>query len=244
MLEWGDTAEEIYAVGKNIRDETSGDCPPIVVMVSGGMDSAVLLGFAKFMKPDNRIIGLSFDYGQQHDKETIAARELGWYYDIDVKTINIGHLAGYFRTALKKDSDIEIPDHAKTGVIPPTYVPFRNAVFLSIACGYAESWDYKKVFYGANAVDYSGYPDCRPQFVDAMNSVTQSYECGIEVDAPIIKLSKSEIVKLGNKLKVPFEKTWSCYRGNRLACGKCPSCELRLKGFEEADSADPISYEI
>ena len=242
MLEWGDNAEDIYGCARNIREE--GVMPSTIIMLSGGMDSATLLGLACYMGTDSRIIGLSFDYGQQHDKETIAARELGWYYDIDVKTINIGHLAGYFRTALKKDSDIAIPDHAKTGVIPPTYVPFRNAIFLSIACGYAESWDYEKIFYGANAVDYSGYPDCRPQFVDAMNGVIQSYETRIDIQAPIIKLPKSEIVKLGIKLGVPFEKTWSCYRGNTLACGKCPSCELRIKGFEDADSADPVSYEL
>jgi len=239
MLDWGHDAEDVYATLKSLkRDKENNN---ILVVLSGGMDSAVCLGLADYLKPE-KIGCISFDYGQPHDKEIIKARELGWHYQCDVRTINLHGLADNFRTALKKNSDIAIPDHSKAGVIPATYVPFRNAIFLGIALGYAQSWGYDKVYYGANAVDYSGYPDCRPAFVDAFNMVAYSYETTIQVEAPIIHLSKADIVRLGNNIAVPWDKTWSCYRGEAKPCGKCPSCEYRIKGFEEAESLDPIAY--
>ena len=240
---WGEDANQVYRVGSEIRSlsQHEGEAHSIVVVLSGGMDSATLLALAHYMKPE-KMIGLTFDYGQRHDKEIEKAKELGWHYEVDVRTIPLNGLAAIFRTALSKSSDIAIPDHAREGTIPPTYVPFRNSIFLSIALGYAESWGYDKVFYGANAVDYSGYPDCRPAFLDSMNMVAYSYDTKISVEAPVMYLSKSEIVKLGSVLKVPWEKTWSCYRGEHQACGKCPSCEFRIKGFKEADIKDPIAY--
>ena len=244
MPQWGTTADEVYGKIHAINAGVDMGLPDqsIVVILSGGMDSATIFALAHKLNPE-KLIGLTFDYGQQHNSEILKARELGEHYDTDVRTINISSLASYFRTALKKDSDLAIPDHAKSGVIPPTYVPFRNTVFLSIALGYAESWGYGKVFYGANAVDYSGYPDCRPEYVNAINDVVAQHHVRISVEAPIIALSKKEIVKLGNKLEVPWEKTTSCYRGGEKACGKCPSCEYRLKGFEENGIPDPIAYE-
>ena len=155
MLDWGHDEEDVYKTLKEMkRDET-----PIntLIVISGGMDSAVCLAIADYLKtPDTTIGCITFDYGQPHDKEIIYARELGWHYDANVKTINLHGLADNFKTALSKASDIYIPDHSKQGVVPATYVPFRNSIFLTIACGYAESWGYKRIIYGANQVDYSG----------------------------------------------------------------------------------------
>ena len=237
MIEWGKDYEEVL----ERTNKVSKDYGNILVILSGGMDSATCLAIANRIHPE-KVTALTFDYGQIHTKELISARELGWHYDIDVRTINLNGLASNFKTALAKDSDIEIPDHASAG-IPATYVPFRNTIMLSIALGYAESWGYRHIFYGANIIDYSGYPDCRPDYVDVMNMLPYVHNVRIEIEAPIIYLSKSDVVKLGNELNVPWEKTWSCYRGERKACGKCPSCEYRLKGFNEAKMIDPIAYE-
>jgi len=243
ILEWGKTADEVFENATAIRNLIAGFTPPAVVIISGGMDSAVCLALAKYINP-SKLIGLTFNYGQLHERETSSAKQLGWHYETDIRTIDISKLADNFRTALKKDSDIAVPDHAVEGTIPPTYVPFRNSIFLTIAMGYAESWGYQKVFYGANAVDYSGYPDCRPEFVEAINHLAfaQTHDGTFKVEAPIINLTKKDIVELGNRLGVPWEHTWSCYRGNEIACGKCPSCELRLKGFEAAGIPDPLRY--
>jgi len=133
--------------------------------------------------------------------------------------------------------------------IPSTYVPARNTVFLSLALAYAETLDADAIFIGANAVDYSGYPDCRPEYIQAYQKLaslaTRKGVQGktIRIEAPLLHLTKAEIIKTGLQLKVPFADTWSCYRGGRQACGKCDSCILRLKGFQEAGVKDPLSYE-
>lgn len=237
MIEWGKNHEEILEYIKEHKNNYGN----ILIILSGGMDSATCLAIAKQLKPE-KVTAITFDYGQLHNKEIIKARELGWHYDVNVRTINLNNLADNFRTALKKDSDIAIPDHAQTG-IPSTYVPFRNTIMLSIALGYAESWDYKHIFYGANIIDYSGYVDCRPEYIDVMNMLPHIHNVKIEIEAPIVYLSKGEVVRLGESLGVPWDKTTSCYRGNTQSCGKCPSCEYRLKGFKEANVNDPLPYE-
>jgi len=143
--------------------------------------------------------------------------------------------------------DSKIDDIGKT--IPSTYVPARNTVFLSIALAYAETIDADAVFIGATATDYSGYPDCRPEYIEAFQNLVdvatkKSVEGGgIKINAPLLHMSKAEIIKKGLRLGVPFEKTWSCYKGEKRACGRCDSCLLRLKGFKEAGFGDPIQYE-
>jgi len=133
--------------------------------------------------------------------------------------------------------------------IPSTYVPARNIIFLSLALAYAENIDADAIFIGANAVDWSGYPDCRPEFINAFKKVIETgTKSGIEgrkidIKAPIIDLPKSEIIKRGMELGAPLELTWSCYKGGEKACGKCDSCLLRLKGFKEAGHKDPLKYE-
>ena len=123
--------------------------------------------------------------------------------------------------------------------MPSTYVPGRNTIFLSYAISYAETIKAKKIFLGINAVDFSSYPDCTPQYLKAMQQVMKSLNNGIELCAPIERYSKAQIIKLGTKLKVPYEKTWSCYNGKNKPCGKCDSCKLRAKGFKEAGINDP-----
>ena len=237
MYNWGDTAEKVHGTIEDNR----GEFEKVLVILSGGMDSATCLAAAAACSND--VPGaITFDYGQTHTKENVCAREIGFHFDTDVKTINLNNLAGNFKTALSKDSNIEIPEGA-TEDVPPTYVPFRNTIMLSIAAGYAESWGYTDIFYGANIVDYSGYPDCRPSYVDKMNQVLDEHNCEIQIHAPICYLTKSDVVLLGTELKVPWDFTWSCYRGGQHACGKCPSCEYRIKGFSEAGIPDPIVYD-
>ena len=132
--------------------------------------------------------------------------------------------------------------------IPRTYVPARNTIFISIAAAYAETVNASTIFIGANAIDYSGYPDCRPEFFNSMEkTINLGTEYGIKngfaINAPLQYLTKGDIVKLGRKLKVPYELTWSCYNGRKKACGKCDSCLLRLKGFMDANDIDPVEYE-
>jgi 7-cyano-7-deazaguanine synthase len=123
--------------------------------------------------------------------------------------------------------------------IPSTYVPGRNTLFLSYALSFAQSQNAKNIFIGANALDYSGYPDCRPQFIDAYNGLLKSLGLNIKVLAPLLHLTKAQIIKLGTKIKVPYQYSWSCYNGLKKPCGKCDSCKLRAKGFAQAGRKDP-----
>ena len=222
-----------------------------VVLLSGGMDSATVLGIAHAGGYD--VLALSFNYGQRHGRELDAGARVASYYGVDrfVMSLNFG---GMLNSALVGAGNEEktIPNYTGSpthkGEIPPTYVPSRNIVFLSIACAIAESIGASIVFAGMNALDYSGYPDCRPEFVAAFNEMLKKgSKAGIagklEVRAPIIGLSKAQIVKLARSLGVPLQLTWSCYRGGGKACGTCDSCALRLKGFKEAGVTDPIEYE-
>ena len=240
MIDWGETA---LSVMSRIDDFKHKEPKNILVILSGGMDSATCLAIAKEVTMHGgKVEGITFDYGQQHDKEIICAREIGWEMQADVHTIDLHDLASNFKTALKKDSDIEIPDGVVEGV-PDTYVPFRNSIMIAVAAGYAQSWGFDTIFYGANIIDYSGYPDCRPEYIQQMNDVIHTHDEHLNLEAPILYLNKAEVVKLGTHLNVPWDKTWSCYRGGQYACGKCPSCEFRLKGFIEAEIADPLVYE-
>ena len=237
MNDWGTTAVDVMNHVDSMYPRN------ILVILSGGMDSATCLAIAKkIAKKDGKVEGITFDYGQQHDKEIICAREIGWEMEAEVTTIHFNDLAGHFKTALKKDSDLEIPDGVVEGV-PDTYVPFRNSIMISVAAGYAQSWGFSHIFYGANIIDYSGYPDCRPEYIQQMNDVIHTHDEGLSLEAPILYLNKAEVVRLGTELNVPWDKTWSCYRGGLYACGKCPSCEFRLKGFIEAEQHDPLVYE-
>ena len=218
-----------------------------VILVSGGLDSATVLAFAK--EQGYECYALSFDYGQRHNSELKAAERLAKDYGVsDHKTIKLG--MGEFGGSALTDSDIDVPTEQAKG-IPVTYVPARNTVFLSIALGWAEvlgAWD---IFIGVNAVDYSGYPDCRPEFIKAFENLANlATKAGVEnggfkIHTPLINLSKAQIIQKGVTLNVDYSKTVSCYQANQKgeACGECESCRLRKQGFEKAKQQDTTLYQ-
>lgn len=217
-----------------------------VVLLSGGLDSTVSL--AQALKDGCEVTALSFRYGQKHSKELVSAEQICKHYSIEHEIIDLN--LSSFRSALTRD-DIKIPIDRKGDLksIPITYVPARNIVFLSIAVGLCESIDADRIYIGANIVDYSGYPDCRPEFFEAFeNMISKGTKAGVEgntiqIVTPILESSKADIVLLGKELNVPLHMTWSCYTGEEKACGHCDSCQIRLKGFEEAGFKDEIKYE-
>jgi 7-cyano-7-deazaguanine synthase len=194
---------------------------------------------------------LTVDYGQRHQRELEAARSMARHVGVDHKVVRVD-LSAFGGSALT-DTSMAVPSSEPDGgfgsEIPLTYVPARNTVLLSMALSWAEALDADAVFIGANAVDYSGYPDCRPEFLEAFGEVarlgTRRGVVGvpIRIETPILRETKSGIVRRGVDLGVPFQHTWSCYRGRPKACGTCDSCRLRLKGFAEAGAVDPLVYE-
>ena len=220
-----------------------------VCLISGGIDSCVSAYFAK--SKNFSIYALTFRYGQQHKKEIISAKNIASYLGVkDHIFLNIDF--SKFGGSSLTDSSLNIEDNRDINEIgndiPSTYVPARNTVFLSIALAYAESIGAKDIFIGVTASDYSGYPDCRPDYIKAFQKMANlATKSGIEgkiikINTPLINKSKNEIIDLGQKLKVPFDKTWSCYKGEKKACGKCDSCQLRLNGFKKSKLKDPIEY--
>ncbi|MEO1078382.1 MAG: 7-cyano-7-deazaguanine synthase QueC [Pseudomonadota bacterium] len=217
-----------------------------VVLVSGGLDSTTVLALAR--RDGYRCYSLSFDYGQRHRAELNAAERISSAYpDVVHKVVrlNLDAIGGSALT----DDDIAVPEEASEG-IPVTYVPARNTVFLSIALGWAEVLDASDIFIGVNAVDYSGYPDCRPAFIDAFtelaNVATKAAVEGrrLRVHTPLMQMGKDEIVRLGAELGVDYAETVSCYQATDagLACGRCDACRLRREGFERAGLPDPTRY--
>lgn len=223
-----------------------------VVLLSGGLDSSTTLAIAR--EEGFEIYAISFDYGQKHRFELEAASRLADAFDVKQHvTIKID-LSAFGGSALT--SDIEVPKDRSVdqmeAAIPVTYVPARNTVFLSIALGWAETLNCSDLFIGVNAVDYSGYPDCRPQFVDAFSRLANlATKTGVEgtakwrVHAPLVHLTKAEIVQKGTELGVDYAMTHTCYDPNEagLACGHCDACQLRLQGFEQAGLTDPAPYQ-
>ncbi len=214
-----------------------------VCLLSGGMDSCVSAFVAK--NEGYTIYALTFNYGQRNRREIEFAKEIAKALEVKEHLIINADLRSIGGSALT--GDMEIPEKGEG--IPPTYVPARNTIFLAYALAYAEARNADAIFIGANAIDYSGYPDCRAEYIQAMQKVANiGTKRGVEgksikIIAPLINLSKAEIVKKGVELGAPFEKTWSCYRETEKACGRCDSCRLRLKGFKEAGIKDPIEYE-
>ena len=218
-----------------------------VVLLSGGLDSATVLAIARSEGRD--VYAISFTYGQRHSIELEAARRVAKAaavaehveYPIDLRVFGASALT----------DDIDVPkDVAGAEGIPITYVPARNTIFLSIALGYAEVREAEEIWIGVNAVDYSGYPDCRPEFVDAFQRVILTgTRSGVErgrprIVAPLLTMSKADIIRCGVRLGVDYSMTHSCYDPDALgrACGHCDSCLLRKKGFDEAGVRDPTRY--
>ena len=219
-----------------------------IVLLSGGLDSATVLALAR--SEGYACHCLSFDYGQKHAAELQAAAQVARLLGASqhrVASIDIGAFGGSALT----DNQLAVPDASATGAgIPVTYVPARNTVFLAYALGWAEVLDASAIFIGVNSVDYSGYPDCRPEFIQAFQQLARlATKAGVEgqpveIKAPLLLMTKGEIIKQGLELGVDYGVTLSCYRPNDAgeACAKCDSCTLRLAGFAEAGADDPVKY--
>lgn len=215
-----------------------------LVVLSGGLDSTVCMGVAGRDGAD-RVLAVTFDYGQRHRVELERAAAVAKHYGAEQLVVPID-LTGWGGSALT-DASIDVPDAdtVAADTIPVTYVPARNLIFLSLAMGIAEARDADAVYIGVNALDYSGYPDCRPEFVRSFAATAAlALKRGVEgnpvdVRMPLVDLTKAQIVRLGVELDAPLELTWSCYRGMETPCGTCDSCVLRAKGFAEAGLADP-----
>src|SRR5260221_14469086 len=220
-----------------------------VVLLSGGLDSTTALAIVCHERFE--LHTLSFDYGQRHQREVEAAAAVARRYGVQKqKTISID-LRALGGSALTDDFDVP---HARSleemaREIPITYVPARNTIFLSFALAYAEVTGVDDLFLGINAIDYSGYPDCRPEYLEAYERManlatkaTTQDGRRFHIHAPLLHMNKAEIIRKGIELGVPYELTWSCYEGGELACGTCDSCLLRLNGFAEAGLRDPIGY--
>lgn len=226
---------------------TTGAKPLGIALVSGGMDSLVM---AEFCTRESELALLHVNYGQRTESKELSCFHAAAEY-LKVPTprrlvVDIGYLARIGGSALTDDRiDVPKADLAREE-IPVTYVPFRNAHLVAIAVSWAEVIGAKNIYIGAVAVDSSGYPDCRPEFFEAMNEAIRRGTregSGIVVKAPFVHLMKKDIVLMGKSMGVPFERSWSCYREGEKACGTCDSCALRLRAFAEAEVPDPLPYE-
>lgn len=219
-----------------------------VILFSGGLDSATVLAMAQHQ--GYACYTLGFDYGQRHRAELVAGARLSaemGAVEHKVVKLDLSTIGGSALT----DSNIDVPEHVDNAQgVPITYVPARNTVFLSIALGWAEVLDARDIFIGVNAVDYSGYPDCRPDYIAAYERVANlATQSGVEgkalrIRTPLMELSKGEIIRAGTQLGVDYSLTVSCYQANSSgeACGKCDSCFLRKQGFDAAGVVDPTAY--
>ncbi len=221
-----------------------------VILLSGGLDSSTVLYQA--LADGCECCAISFDYQQRHRKELNSAREVAKKAGVVEHQVIKFDLRQWGGSALT-DNSIDLPQERSleemSQNIPVTYVPARNTIFLSFALSYAETIAAVRIYIGVNALDYSGYPDCRPDYIQAMQSVfrlgTKQGREGnpINIVTPLIDLKKTEIIQLGNKLGVPWDLTWSCYSGGDVACGVCDSCRLRLAAFAELGLTDPVEYD-
>ena len=216
-----------------------------VVLLSGGMDSATCLAIAA--RDRAPVHALTILYGQRHAREVRSARALARRFRVAHHTVLKLPLGPLLDSALTRRTQRLPRGGAHRGRIPSTYVPARNTILLSVALGYAESHRLGAIYLGANAIDYSGYPDCRPEYLRAFERLARlATRAGvadgwrIRILAPLLRRSKAQIVELGDRLSVPWELTWSCYAGGREPCGRCDACRLRARGFRLAGRRDPM----
>lgn len=217
-----------------------------VIVLSGGLDSATCMGIAK--DKGYELYPITFHYGQKHDREIEQAKNIADFYQVqEHRLVDISFFSDLGGSALT-DENIDVPEGEASEDIPSTYVPARNMIFLALASAYAEVIGAELIFIGVSSVDFSGYPDCRPEFIASMNETVNlatkqgMSESKLSIEAPLSFLSKKETIELGMRLGVPYELTTSCYNGDEKACGVCDSCLLRLRGFAEAGLNDPIEY--
>jgi 7-cyano-7-deazaguanine synthase len=213
-----------------------------IVLLSGGMDSAVTAAVAR--RENEEVIALNAYYGQKHSVERECARKLVGLLKLDgYIELDLSFIFTHMRSSLLRLSNIPIDDNQPKNEVGATYVPGRNSIFLSIAAGIADSMGAQFVYYGAHQEDHAGYPDCRAEyFVAIRDALRLGTKNEVVLKAPFITKPKSYIVRTGIELGVPFEHTHSCYRGERPACGTCPTCQIRLQAFAEAGIEDPLPY--
>jgi 7-cyano-7-deazaguanine synthase len=213
-----------------------------LVILSGGLDSTVCMALAA-EEAGTPPLALTFDYGQRHRTELDRAAGVAGHFGSEhlVVTLDASAWGGSALT----DASIDVPPAGSDDGIPVTYVPARNSIFLAVALGVAEARDLDAAWLGVNAIDYSGYPDCRPEFIEAFRGVAATgQKRGVEgnpvlIRTPLIDSTKADIVRLGLRLDAPLGLTWSCYRGDLVPCGRCDACVLRARGFAEAGTDDP-----
>lgn len=216
-----------------------------IVVLSGGLDSTTCMALAARGTPP--VLALTFDYGQTHRVELDRAVAIAAHYGAEHLVVRVD--ASQWGGSALTDTSVEIPVAAEVapGTIPVTYVPARNLIFLSVAVGVAEVRAADAVYLGVNALDYSGYPDCRPEFVESFAATAAlALKRGVEghpvdIRTPLVDMTKADIVRLGTDLDAPLHLTWSCYRSDDVPCGTCDACHLRAKGFAEAGLPDPAA---
>lgn len=226
----------------------SSEQPSAIVLVSGGLDSMISAALAR--EAGYRIFALSIDYNQRHQVELAAARRIARALDAVRHVVLPIDLSAFGGSALT--ADIDVPKDGVGGDIPITYVPARNTVFLSLALAWAEAVGARALFIGVNALDYSGYPDCRPEFIAGFERLAElATKAGVEgeafrIHAPLQHMTKADIVREGTRLGLDLGLSWSCYDPTAAGthCGLCDSCRLRHKGFEDAGVADPTIYAV
>ena len=222
-----------------------------VILLSGGLDSATTLAIAQ--NDGFTPYGLTFSYGQRHQFEIGASQKIAETCNLADHIITEIDLRAFGGSALTDDIDVpkDRSENTMSGSIPVTYVPARNTIFLSFALAWAEVLQSNDIFLGVNSMDYSGYPDCRPEYIQSFQSMANlATKAGVEgaqsitIHTPLISMTKEEIIRKGLELGVDYSLTHSCYDPDKAgnACGRCDSCSIRLKGFQEAGTADPINY--
>lgn len=219
-----------------------------IILLSGGLDSTTVLAIAKSQGYD--CYAMTINYQQRHSSELKAAKKIANLYSVkDFKIVDIN--LSWLKSSALTNKEINIPENSPTG-IPVTYVPARNTIMMTLALAWAETINSQDIFIGVNSIDYSGYPDCRPEYIESFQKMANlATKAGIEgskikIHTPLIKLTKSQIIREGIKNKVDYSMTISCYQAseNGLACGKCDSCRLRKDGFKSAKIKDPTNYKI
>lgn len=219
-----------------------------IILLSGGLDSTTVLAIAKSQGYD--CYAMTINYQQRHSSELKAAKKIANLYRVkDFKIVDIN--LSWLKSSALTNKEINIPENSPTG-IPVTYVPARNTIMMTLALAWAETINSQDIFIGVNSIDYSGYPDCRPEYIESFQKMANlATKAGIEgskikIHTPLIKLTKSQIIREGIKNKVDYSMTISCYQAseNGLACGKCDSCRLRKDGFKSAKIKDPTNYKI
>jgi len=219
-----------------------------IILLSGGLDSTTVLAIAKSQGYD--CYAMTINYQQRHSSELKAAKKIANLYSVkDFKIVDIN--LSWLKSSALTNKEINIPENSPTG-IPVTYVPARNTIMMTLALAWAETINSQDIFIGVNSIDYSGYPDCRPEYIESFQKMANlATKAGIEgskikIHTPLIKLTKAQIIREGIKNKVDYSMTISCYQAseNGLACGKCDSCTLRKDGFKSAKIKDPTNYKI